>query len=103
MTRRDRAAARRRARRSGAASSRNDDFVRWGDDQRQVADAGHAVAGLARELRVLVDGDRVDRDVERVDVHPMAGPLVVRAIVRPHRKLAGRHTDEARDRVLPHL
>ena len=84
----------------GAASSRNDDSWVGRDDQRQVADAGRAVPGLARELRVLIDGDRVDRGVKRVDLHPMARPFVVRAIVRPHRELAGRHAHEARDRVL---
>ena len=78
-------------------------FVRGRDDQREIADAGRAVAGLARELRVLLDRDRVDRDVEGVDLHPVGRPFVVRALVRPHRELAAGIGRETRDGSVAHL
>ena len=76
-------------------SDRNDpsgDFVRRrqlaecrlvcrGDDHGQVANAGGAVPRLARELGVLLDGNRVRGRVKRVDLHPVGWPFVVSAVV----------------------
>ena len=42
------------------------------------------MAGLADERRVLVDGDGVDRHVERVDLHEPRGAFVVIPLVGPH-------------------
>src|SRR5687768_16564807 len=77
-------------------------LVRRRDDYGKIADAGGAVASLPGELRVMLDRDRVDRDVERIHLHSMTRPLVFRAVVRPHPKLTCGHADKARDMVLPH-
>jgi hypothetical protein len=77
-------------------------FVRRRDDHRQVADARRRVTGLARELGVLFNRDRVDGRVEGIYLHPMRWPFVVRAIVGSHREFAGRDSNEAGIWVLAH-